>query len=110
MSLSTGDLVSQLMPIVLTASGGFIVGFLIGYGLKKFLKIVAAILGLFLLGLLALNYTGIITINYATLEELVIKAVSLVKKEAGKFVNWLTISVPFSGGLIAGLVLGFKKG
>jgi uncharacterized membrane protein (Fun14 family) len=39
--------VTELMPFVGTIGGGFFVGLLSGYAIKKALKIVAVIIGLF---------------------------------------------------------------
>ncbi len=43
-------------PTAATIGGGFFVGILIGYALKKVIKMVAVILGLFLDGLAYLQY------------------------------------------------------
>jgi uncharacterized membrane protein (Fun14 family) len=50
-------------PIAATLGGGFFVGVLIGYALKKVIKIVAVIAGLFLAGLAYLHYQQIANIN-----------------------------------------------
>ena len=42
-------------------------GFIAGYALKKFMKIVAVIIGLFILALVYLGYKGIISVNYDAL-------------------------------------------
>jgi uncharacterized membrane protein (Fun14 family) len=49
--------------------GGFFVGILIGYALKKVIKIVAVIVGLFLAGLAYLQYHQIATINRNKLQQ-----------------------------------------
>jgi uncharacterized membrane protein (Fun14 family) len=49
-------------------SGGFLVGILIGYALKKVIKIVAVIVGLFLAGLTYLQYHQIANINWNKLQ------------------------------------------
>jgi uncharacterized membrane protein (Fun14 family) len=48
--------------------GGFFVGILIGYALKKVIKIVAVIVGLFLAGLVYLQYNQIANINWNKLQ------------------------------------------
>jgi uncharacterized membrane protein (Fun14 family) len=53
----------------LTLEGGFFVGVLIGYALKKVLKMVAVIVGLFFLaGLAYLQYHQIANINWNNLQ------------------------------------------
>jgi uncharacterized membrane protein (Fun14 family) len=46
-----------------TMGSGFFVGVLIGYALKKVIKLVAVIVGLFLAGLAYLQYYQIATVN-----------------------------------------------
>jgi uncharacterized membrane protein (Fun14 family) len=45
------NIVESFGPTAATLGGGFFVGVLIGYALKKIIKIVAVIVGLFLAGL-----------------------------------------------------------
>jgi uncharacterized membrane protein (Fun14 family) len=49
--------------IAATMDGGFFVGVLIGYALKKVIKLVAIVIGLFLAGLAYLQYHQIASIN-----------------------------------------------
>jgi uncharacterized membrane protein (Fun14 family) len=49
--------------IAATMGGGFFVGVLIGYALKKVIKLVAIVIGLFLAGLAYLQYHQIASIN-----------------------------------------------
>jgi uncharacterized membrane protein (Fun14 family) len=51
-----------------TIGGGFFVGVLIGYALKKVIKKVAVIIGLFLAGLAYLQYHQIANINWNKLQ------------------------------------------
>jgi uncharacterized membrane protein (Fun14 family) len=50
------SIVESFGPAAATLGGGFIVGLLIGYAIKKIIKIVAIIAGLFLAGLAYLQY------------------------------------------------------
>src|SRR5215208_7380314 len=51
-----------------TIGGGFFIGILIGYAIKKVIKIVAVIFGLFLAGLAYLQYHRIANINWNKLQ------------------------------------------
>ena len=51
-----------------TIGGGFFLGALIGYALKKVIKLVAVIVGLFLAGLAYLQYQQIAKINWSILQ------------------------------------------
>ena len=53
-----------------TLGGGFFVGILIGYALKKMIKLVAVITGLFLAGLAYLQYHQIANMNWNKLQTL----------------------------------------
>jgi uncharacterized membrane protein (Fun14 family) len=51
----------NIISYTTTIGGGFFAGVLIGYALKKVIKIVAVIAGLFLAGLAYLQYHQIVT-------------------------------------------------
>jgi uncharacterized membrane protein (Fun14 family) len=55
--------------------GGFFVGVLIGYALKKVIKMVAVIVGLFLAGLAYLQYHQIANINWNKLQQVLSEGV-----------------------------------
>jgi uncharacterized membrane protein (Fun14 family) len=54
--------------VVITIGGGFFGGVLIGYALKKVLKVIALVVGLFFAGLAYLQYQHIIDINLNKLQ------------------------------------------
>jgi uncharacterized membrane protein (Fun14 family) len=56
-------------PTAATMGGGFFVGVLIGYALKKVIKLVAVIVGLFLAGLAYLQYHQVANINWNKLQQ-----------------------------------------
>ena len=56
-------IIESLGPAATTLGGGFFVGVLIGYALKKAIKIIAVIIGLFLAGLAYLQSQQIANIN-----------------------------------------------
>jgi uncharacterized membrane protein (Fun14 family) len=58
---------SVISPVIYQLGIGGIGGFIAGYALKKLLKIVAVITGLFILALVYLSYKGILTLNYGEL-------------------------------------------
>jgi uncharacterized membrane protein (Fun14 family) len=55
-------------PTETVMGGAFFVGVLIGYALKKVIKLAAAIVGLFLAGLAYLQYHQIASINWNKLQ------------------------------------------
>ena len=62
------SIVDSFGPTAATLGGGFFVGLLIGYAIKKIIKIVAVIVGLFLAGLAYLQYHQIANINWNKLQ------------------------------------------
>ena len=62
------SIVESFAPTAATLGGGFFVGILIGYTLKRVIKIVAVIVGLFLAGIAYLQYHQIANINWNKLQ------------------------------------------
>ncbi|HIP84259.1 MAG TPA: hypothetical protein EYH15_02050 [Methanothermococcus okinawensis] len=88
---------------------GFISGFIIGWGAKVALKIVAALLALYFLSLLYLAKLGIITINKDALLGLLGNMESSLVSFGSQIVG-LIHSLSLGAGFVAGFMLGFKKG
>ena len=101
---------SELIPPVLYQLGvGAICGFIIGFAIKKALKLLILLAGIFLSVLLYLGYSGIITINFDRLLDAVKNLFGLGEQISG----WLILvisTLPLTGSFIAGLILGFKVG
>jgi uncharacterized membrane protein (Fun14 family) len=106
--------------------GGFFVGILIGYALKKVIKIVAVIVGLFLAGLAYLQYQQIANINWnklQTVSEGVITTLSNAIIHIPAFgdsshaaastassLAMTSFGIPLTGSISAGFTIGFIKG
>ena len=61
-------IIESLAPTAATLGGGFFLGILIGYALKKVIKLLAVIIGLFLAGLAYLQSQQIANINWNKLQ------------------------------------------
>jgi len=59
---------TDLMPFAGTIGGGFLVGLLTGYAIKKIIKNVAVLAGLFIAALAYMHYQRIIDVNWAKLQ------------------------------------------
>jgi uncharacterized membrane protein (Fun14 family) len=101
--------------------GGFFVGVLIGYALKKVIKMVAVIAGLFLAGLAYLQYHQIANINWnklqavsegiiTTLSNALIHIQSSGDSHTAASLMMTSYGIPLSGGMSAGFTIGFMKG
>jgi uncharacterized membrane protein (Fun14 family) len=62
------SIVESFVPTAATLGGGFFVGVLIGYALKKVIKLLAILVGLFVAGLAYLQYHQIANINWNKLQ------------------------------------------
>src|SRR5438093_13490108 len=96
-----------------TAGSGGIAGFLIGFALKKVMKIAAVIVGLFFTALMSLQYQDIFVINWDKLQSTSESTLLMIGNSVNNVepVSNITASlgIPLTGGLSAGIILGFAK-
>ena len=97
----------SLLPIIFQLCIGGIGGFLIGYALRKFLKI-ALMLGVVVFSLIILAYTNVINVDYAGLSEMASNFVTAIDP-ALTLITPLLAHIPFIVSLIVGLIIGFKR-
>ncbi len=100
---------SYLTPLITQLGVGGIIGLCIGYALKKVAKIVAAIIGLFTLGLLYLQTKGLITVDWLGVEAWGNTALGQLAQMEGDL-GVVLANLPFAGGAIVGLGIGLKMG
>jgi len=87
-----------------------IIGYAIGYALKKVFKVALIVLGLFLFGMFYLSYVGIVEIHT---DKLLMWSESIINTVLGytsSVYNTALASVPTVAGFAAGFALGVKKG
>jgi uncharacterized membrane protein (Fun14 family) len=121
------SVVESFVPTAATLGGGFFVGALIGYALKKVIKLVAVIVGLFLAGLAYLQYHQIVNINWSKFQQVSEGAITTLSNLTmqilgigGGSVNSshaattasvaMTNFIPLTGSMSAGFTIGFIKG
>jgi uncharacterized membrane protein (Fun14 family) len=123
------SIIESFGPAAATMGGGFFSGILIGYALKKIIKMVAIIVGLFLAGLAYLQYHHqIANINWNKLQTVLSEGVittlsnmltqipgisSTVDSHAAATASSLamtTFGIPLTGSMSAGFTIGFIKG
>jgi uncharacterized membrane protein (Fun14 family) len=111
-----------------TMGGGFFVGILIGYALKKIIKLLAIIVGLFLAGLAYLQYHQIANINWnklqqvsehaiTTLSNAIIIHIPGISSSSGDIYSatasslaMTSFGIPLTGSMSAGFTVRFMKG
>src|SRR5207245_6183543 len=82
--------IENFSSIAATIGGGFFAGILIGYALKKVVKILAIVVGLFFAGLAYLQYQQILNINWNKLEATLQNAVTMLANATTQISNHIT--------------------
>lgn len=117
----------NLWSIAAAFGGGFFVGVLIGYALKKVLKILAIVVGLFFAGLAYLQYQQILNINWNKLQETSQNTVNMLANATTQISNHISngteinnhtvttlaisnLGIPLTGSMAMGFAVGFMKG
>ena len=103
-----------------TVGGGFFAGILIGYSLKKVVKVVALVIGLFFAGLAYLQYQQIIDIKWAKLQAVSQNAVTTLANATTQIPGFnisnhtptslSNLGIPLTGSISMGIAIGFLKG
>jgi uncharacterized membrane protein (Fun14 family) len=110
-----------------TIGGGFFAGVLIGFAIKKVLKILAVIVGLFFAVLVYLQYQQIVNINWERLQETSQNALTTLANATTQMSNQISnvtdnnnhttatlaisnFGIPLTGSMATGFAVGFMKG
>jgi uncharacterized membrane protein (Fun14 family) len=134
------DIESSIMPFVSTIGFGGIAGFLIGFALKRIMKILAVIAGVFFAALLYLESQHIVNVNWDKLQTVSNSILSTITTTATTNATTTTgggvgpiqaflgnnataathilpitttmanLGIPLTGSTAIGLTLGFLKG
>src|SRR5215204_5377359 len=121
------NIIESFGPTAATLGGGFFVGVLIGYALKKVIKLLAVIVGLFLAGLAYLQSQQIANINWNKLQQMSEGAITTLSNltmqipgiSAGSMdahavtassLAMTSFGIPLTGSMSAGFTIGFIKG
>jgi uncharacterized membrane protein (Fun14 family) len=111
-------------PFAATIGGGFFAGILIGYALKKVLKILAIVVGLFFAGLAYLQFQQIVNIDWNKLQATLQNAGTVLANATTQISNHLgtgsnnhttglaisNLGIPLTGSMAMGFAIGFMKG
>jgi uncharacterized membrane protein (Fun14 family) len=120
-------IIESFGPAAATLGGGFFVGLLIGYALKKVIKLVTVIFGLFLAGLAYLQSQQIANINWNKLQQVSEGAITTLSNltmqipgissssdvhaaATASSLAMTSFGIPLSGSMSAGFTIGFIKG
>lgn len=112
----------HVSSIAATVGRGFVAGILIGYGLKKVVKLFAVVVGLFFAGLAYLQYQQILNINWNKLQVVSQNSLSTLLKATTKIpildsstdhtssLAFTDLGIPLTGSLSMGFAIGFMRG
>ena len=104
---------NTISPLAATIGGGFFGGVLLGYAIKKIVRIATIIVGLFVAGLALLQYQQMVSINWDKFEVSVAALASAMASTLNENAVVLTTSnfgIPLSGSMASGFTVGFMKG
>ena len=121
------SIIESFAPTAASLGGGFFVGILIGYALKKIIKLLSIIAGLFLAGLAYLQYHQIASINWNKLQAISEGTITILSNTiimqipgfgdsshaATTTASSLTMGsfgIPLAGSMSTGFTIGFMKG
>ena len=106
-----GDIITSISA---TIGGGFLGGLLLGYALKKIVKIVAVVVGLFLAGLAYLQYQQLASFNWDRIEGTISTIANATTNTFNDHnIETLTstsLGIPLTSGMSAGFAIGFMRG
>jgi uncharacterized membrane protein (Fun14 family) len=104
----------SFLPVAAGIGGGFFGGLLLGYALKKVVKLLAVVVGLFIAGLAYLQYQQITSVNWDRIEG----TISTIANATTNTLNdhyieslaTTNLGIPLTGGMSADFAIGFMKG
>jgi uncharacterized membrane protein (Fun14 family) len=102
--------VESISPTLFSIGSGGVIGFLIGFAIKKVMKVLAVLVGIFFGAMMYLQSQGIVNVNWDKLQSLLttfsnsLTDASQISTIAGN------LGIPLTGGLAAGLAAGLLKG
>jgi uncharacterized membrane protein (Fun14 family) len=104
-----------LTSISASIGGGFFGGLLIGYALKKVIRIAAVVVGLFLAGLAFLQYQQIAAIHWHKVEGAITKlaaaTTNIINDNNNVAVAAMSnLGIPLASSMSVGFTIGFMKG
>ena len=107
-----------MYPVASEIGGGFLIGALIGYALKKVLKLYAITLGLFLAGVVYLQYQQVLNINWNKLQVVSQNTLSTLANSTTHIPGLnndhthvlSNLGIPLTGSVSIGITIGFLRG
>jgi uncharacterized membrane protein (Fun14 family) len=108
---------ADIAPFAGTVGGGFFLGFLAGFAIKKVIRLAAIIVGLFIAALAYLEYQRIVSVDWNRIQVVsqngfvwVTNTIAHVSNTIGASHSISHIGIPLASSASAGMVLGLARG
>jgi uncharacterized membrane protein (Fun14 family) len=106
------DVVTSFSAVI---GGGFFGGILLGYTMKKVFKLIAIVVGLFIAGLVYLQYQHIASFDWNRIEGITATLLGNITNQVVSYQDatlsgMATIGIPLTGSMSAGFAVCFMKG
>jgi uncharacterized membrane protein (Fun14 family) len=105
---------NTLTPFAASIGGGFLGGLLLGYALKKVVKLIAVVVGLFIAGLAYLQYQQLASINWDKIEGsmmgLTSSTTNILNENSFTTMMMSNFGIPLTSSMASGFTVGFLKG
>jgi uncharacterized membrane protein (Fun14 family) len=110
---------TDLAPFVGTVGAGFFIGFIMGYAIKKVIKLAAVIVGLFFAALAYLEYQRILNVDWHKFQAISQNGIDWVSDALRRVSGTIgtshpaplsNIGIPLISSVSAGFVLGLARG
>ena len=98
-----------LTPLVFELGLGTIGGFIVGFAMKKLAKLFLVLIGVLVIVLLYLGTSGVISINFTALWDMITGLLGGATQAASWLVGLISL-LPFIGSFMVGFLLGLKIG
>ena len=103
---------SPYTPLVFQLGAGGLIGFMVGYAVKKLIKLLLVVGGLLMLLALYASHEGYISVDW---KRIGVKVEELLAKYVGggaaiSLAETFARNLPFAGAFLAGLIAGLKAG
>jgi uncharacterized membrane protein (Fun14 family) len=103
----------NLIPIATSVGGGFFIGILLGYFVKKIMKILMFVTGGVVALLLYLQQQQIISVNVEKLEAsstFILTSIASTFDKMTQIGDFTSLGIPISASMTAGFTVAFMKG
>ena len=105
----SADAPGLLAPLLTKLGFGFFIGFCVGYALRVAFKISLLVIGVIMLAVLGLSYSGVLDVDWAAMRGHYDTVVAWLQAQFTNLRGFISGQVPSSASAAFGLFVGFRK-